>query len=90
MRTRDGQAAIEDMLSAGPLVHGPADLVALNAREVLLVQVKHAGQSLRLALTALAQVPTPPHTRKQVWVYEPARGRIAAHWRIIDTQRRKA
>ena len=43
-----------------------------------------------LALNALASLPTPPHTRKQVWVYEPARGRTPAHWRVIDTQRRKA
>ena len=69
--------------------HGPADLVALNAREILLVQVKHAGQPLRLALNALANLPTPPHTRKQVWVYEPARGRTPAHWRIIEAHRRK-
>ena len=75
------------MRSAGS--HGPADLVALNAREVLLVQVKHAGQLLRLALNALASLRTPPNTRKQVWVYEPARGRTPAHWRIIETHRRK-
>ena len=69
--------------------HGPADLIALNRREVLLVQVKHAGQPLRLALNALASLPAPSHTRKQVWVYEPARGRTAAHWRIIEAHRRK-
>ena len=82
-----GQRGYVVVRSAGS--HGPADLVALNAREVLLVQVKHAGQSLRLALTALASVPTPPHTRKQVWVYEPAHGRTDAHWRIIEVHRRK-
>ena len=70
--------------------HGPADLIALNRREILLVQVKHAGQPLRPALNALASLPTPPHTRKQVWVYEPARGHTKARWRVIDTQRRKA
>jgi Holliday junction resolvase len=70
--------------------HGPADLIALNQREVLLVQVKQAGQSLRTALNSLANLPTPPHTRKQVWVYEPARGRTPARWRVIETKRRKA
>ena len=30
--------------------HSPVDLAAFNTREVLLVQVKKAGQSLRLTL----------------------------------------
>ena len=68
----------------------PIDLVAFKAREVLLVQVKKAGQTLRLPLQQLRAWPAPPHTRKQVWVYEPARGRTKARWRVIELSARKA
>ncbi len=70
--------------------HSPIDLVAFKAREVLLVQVKKAGQPLRLPLQQLRAWPAPPHTRKQVWVYEPARGRTKARWRVIELSARKA
>ncbi len=69
--------------------HSPVDLAAFNTREVLLVQVKKAGQSLRLTLQQLRAWPTPRHTRKQVWVYEPARGRTKARWRVIEISSRK-
>ena len=58
--------------------HGPFDLVAVNGRAVLLVQVKQKGQSIRLALEQLAGVRVPRCARKQVWVYH--RGQ----WRVIE------
>jgi Holliday junction resolvase-like predicted endonuclease len=64
--------------------HGPFDLVAVNGRAVLLVQVKKKGQSIWLALKPLASVRVPRCTRKQVWVYHPARGRTRARWQIIE------
>jgi hypothetical protein len=64
--------------------HGPFDLVAVNGRAVLLVQVKKQGQSIRLALKPLASMRVPRCARKQVWVYHPARGRTPGYWQIIE------
>ena len=68
--------------------HGAIDLVALNDREIVLIQVKQSGQSLTAALTQLRAVPGPRRTRRQVWVYHRACGRRTAHWEIIRAERR--
>ena len=58
--------------------HSPFDLIAVNERQVLFIQVKKQGQSIRLALQHLAGVRAPRNARKEVWVYH--RGL----WRVID------
>ena len=68
--------------------HGAIDLVALNERELLLIQVKQSGQPPGAALDKLSEVPGPRCTRRQVWVYHWARGRIPACWQIVDGHRR--
>jgi len=68
--------------------HGAIDLVALNERELLLIQVKQSGQPIGAALNKLSEVPGPRCTRRQVWVYHRARGRIPACWQIVDGHRR--
>ena len=64
--------------------HGAIDLVALNEREVLLIQVKQTGQSVGAALDKLSEVPGPRCAHRQVWVYHPARGRLPARWQVTD------
>ena len=70
--------------------HSPIDLVALNKHDLRLVQVKKAGQSVRLALQQLVGLAVPPGARKEVWVYHPARGRVSARWRVIEAKRRQS
>ena len=68
--------------------HGAIDLVALNERELLLIQVTQSGQPIGAALNKLSEVPGPRGTRRQVWVYHRARGRTTARWEIIQSKRR--
>ena len=68
--------------------HGAIDLVALNEREILLIQVKLRGQAIGAALDKLSAVPGPRCARRQVWVYHPASGRTPACWQVVDGHRR--
>ncbi len=64
--------------------HGSIDLITLNDHEVLIIQVKKYGQPIRPALRKLLAVPCPPDTRRQAWVYHPARGRAPARWQVVE------
>lgn len=59
--------------------HGAADLVALKADDVVLVQVGKRGKSVAAAARLLAAVAAPGNVRREVWVWVPRKGwRIAA------------
>jgi Holliday junction resolvase len=57
---------------------GPCDLVAFNAHELRLVQVKAEGAMRPADWRKLARLKAPPGTLRQIWV----RGR--GDWRVID------
>lgn len=55
---------------------GPFDVMGLNDREVILVQVKRGRKkrSTRDARALLAALPTPPGVKKEIWVWVDRQG----------------
>lgn len=50
---------------------GPADLIAMNGRECLAIQVKRGRWDKQKATDLLMTIPAAPWLKRQVWTWEP-------------------
>jgi hypothetical protein len=55
----------------------PIDLIAMNDREVLVIQVKKSAEDVQAAIAALAGLALPAGVRREVWA------RDGGGWRIV-------
>ncbi len=67
---------------------GPADLVAINQKQVLLVQVKSPGGVLDSDIQKLQSVSAPANVRLEIWEYVPGKPHT---WRVtkLNSRRRR-
>jgi len=56
---------------------GACDLCAIGPNDVLLIQVKSAGQASKDAIDKLKGIPTPDYVTRQVWEWE---GEWVVYW----------
>jgi hypothetical protein len=76
-------AARNDLKKQGYLVirsagsKTPIDLVALNDREVIVIQVKKSADDVNAAIASLAALALPADVRREVWCRE------SGGWRIV-------
>lgn len=54
--------------------HGACDLIALNQKEILLIQVGMQGAKDEQDFELLRRVPAPTLARRQMWIWVPRVG----------------